>query len=242
MQINFKKMIEKGSFLLKKNIISIVKKLPIEKAGELFIHILEHENGMNPIAGDMVIDVAFESIRIDLEDNKARYENTVMRNRENGAKGGRPEKPINPLGFKKNETVKSEPKKADIDNDKVLSVDNTEIIKSDNVSQENNISEILEVGKSIGRKKFIPPTLQQITDYIKENDYNVSAYKFLNYYQSNGWKVGKNPMKDWQAAVRSWNSKDVESKAKPDETKISKAFRVAQELGLKTADGKRIGE
>ena len=41
-------------------------------------------------------------------------------------------------------------------------------------------------------------------EYINEKGYNIRASKFVDYYTSNGWKVGKNPMKDWKAAVRTW--------------------------------------
>ena len=53
-------------------------------------------------------------------------------------------------------------------------------------------------------KRFIKPTIEQIKEYCKERNNGVDAEKFLNYYESNGWRVGKNPMKSWQAAVRTW--------------------------------------
>jgi predicted phage replisome organizer len=55
-------------------------------------------------------------------------------------------------------------------------------------------------------KKFSPPSLEELESYCKENKLEyVDAQKFMNYYQSNGWRVGRNPMKDWRAAARSWN-------------------------------------
>lgn len=59
------------------------------------------------------------------------------------------------------------------------------------------------------RKRFIPPTIDEVIKYCSENNYNVDAQRFIDYYESNGWKVGKNPMKDWKAAIRStWNKKE----------------------------------
>ena len=52
--------------------------------------------------------------------------------------------------------------------------------------------------------RFVKPTLEQVQDYCKERNNTVDAEKFMNYYESNGWKVGKNPMKDWKATVRTW--------------------------------------
>lgn len=54
------------------------------------------------------------------------------------------------------------------------------------------------------RKRFEKPTLSQITQYCLERNNNVNAEQFYDYYESNGWKVGKNAMKDWKAAVRTW--------------------------------------
>lgn len=54
------------------------------------------------------------------------------------------------------------------------------------------------------RKRFEKPTLSQITQYCLERNNNVNAEQFYDYYESNGWKVGKNAMKDWKACVRIW--------------------------------------
>lgn len=54
------------------------------------------------------------------------------------------------------------------------------------------------------RKRFEKPTLSEIKEYCIERNNNVDAQHFFDYYESNGWKVGKNSMKNWQAAVRTW--------------------------------------
>lgn len=53
-------------------------------------------------------------------------------------------------------------------------------------------------------KRFVKPTLDEVKAYCRERMNMVDAEKFMNYYESNGWKVGKNPMKDWKATVRTW--------------------------------------
>lgn len=60
------------------------------------------------------------------------------------------------------------------------------------------------------RKRFEPPSVEEVDAYITEQNYHVDAQRFVDYYTSNGWKVGKNPMKDWKAAVRTWERKDGE--------------------------------
>ena len=54
------------------------------------------------------------------------------------------------------------------------------------------------------RKRFEKPTLSEIEQYCIERNNNINAAQFYDYYESNGWKVGKNSMKNWKAAVRTW--------------------------------------
>lgn len=53
-------------------------------------------------------------------------------------------------------------------------------------------------------KRFIKPTLEEIKEYCQERNNGLDPEKFINYYESKGWVVGKSPMKDWKAAVRTW--------------------------------------
>lgn len=69
------------------------------------------------------------------------------------------------------------------------------------------------------RKRFEKPTLSQITQYCLERNNNVNAEQFFDHYESNGWKVGKNSMKDWKAAVRTWERSEYR---KPNSKKNSK--------------------
>ena len=58
------------------------------------------------------------------------------------------------------------------------------------------------------RKNFVKPTVEEIAAFCKEKNYNINAQQFYNYYESNGWKIGRNAMKSWQAAVQNWNARD----------------------------------
>lgn len=58
------------------------------------------------------------------------------------------------------------------------------------------------------RKQFVKPTLEEVQAYCRERESTVSAHAFYDWYESNGWRVGKNPMKDWKAAIRTWEQKD----------------------------------
>lgn len=54
------------------------------------------------------------------------------------------------------------------------------------------------------------PTIEEVKAYCNERNNRVDPERFIDYYTANGWKVGKNPMKDWKAAVRTWERSDVQ--------------------------------
>lgn len=56
-------------------------------------------------------------------------------------------------------------------------------------------------------KRFTPPTLQELSEYTKQRGGLVNPHSFYNFYEAKGWMVGKNKMKDWKAAVRSWETR-----------------------------------
>lgn len=79
-----------------------------------------------------------------------------------------------------------------------------------------------EASPSSRSKRFTPPTVDEVRAYCQERGNCVNPQRFVDYYSSNGWMVGKNKMKDWQAAVRTWEQK--ESKGRPAPAKSSNPF------------------
>lgn len=53
-------------------------------------------------------------------------------------------------------------------------------------------------------KRFIPPSVEEVEQYCLERSNNIDAQSFIDFYESKGWMIGKNKMKDWKAAVRTW--------------------------------------
>lgn len=77
------------------------------------------------------------------------------------------------------------------------------------------------------RKRFTPPKLEEVEAYCRERQNGIDAAKFVDYYEAVGWKVGKQPMKDWKAAVRTWERRDASnasSQAKKEETYRAPVF------------------
>jgi len=64
-----------------------------------------------------------------------------------------------------------------------------------------------------GKKRniFMAPTLEEVTSYCLERGNSVDPSRFMSHYEANGWKVGRNAMKDWRAAVRTWEGKEEAS-------------------------------
>ena len=69
-------------------------------------------------------------------------------------------------------------------------------------------------------KRFTPPTLEEVTAYCIERGNSIDPQHFIDHYTSNGWLVGKNKMKDWKAAVRTWEKNGYSNKStnKPNTT------------------------
>jgi len=77
------------------------------------------------------------------------------------------------------------------------------------------------------RKKFVPPTVEEVEDYCFERNNKVDAEMFVDFYSSKGWMIGKNLMKDWKAAVRTWERKDKENGQKNQTRNILDEWRNA---------------
>ena len=83
--------------------------------------------------------------------------------------------------------------------------------KSDKVMQDKTRLEKTRKDKNkveTKRSGFVKPSILEVRQYIDEMTYNLNADDFVDFYVSNGWKVGRNSMKDWKACVRQWNSRN----------------------------------
>lgn len=82
------------------------------------------------------------------------------------------------------------------------------------------------------RKRFTPPTLQEVQDYCNERGNGLSAESFIDYYTANGWRVGKNPMKDWKACVRTWERTEYNRKSGTESKKGVTFYELGKERGI----------
>ncbi len=111
--------------------------------------------------------------------------------------------------------------------------------KEKEYEKESYIKETLSI-ESVKKSapRFTPPTMEEVAAYCSERGNSVDAERFCSFYQSNGWKVGKNPMKDWKAAVRTWEKNGFEGKqAKPYKAPQSFAVNEFFEKAMKKSYG-----
>ena len=84
-----------------------------------------------------------------------------------------------------------------------------ERIRSNTVVNDRSDRKERSKEKSINNNtRFIPPSVEEVEAYCRERNNDIDAQHFVDYYASNGWRVGKNPMKDWRATVRNWERSD----------------------------------
>ena len=72
-------------------------------------------------------------------------------------------------------------------------------------NNDNNVNNDNKYKKKNKKEKFVKPTVEEVQNYIQEKNLKVNAEGFIDYYEANGWLVGKNHMKDWKATLRNWN-------------------------------------
>lgn len=76
------------------------------------------------------------------------------------------------------------------------------------IGKDSIVEESIKESEKKTASRFTPPTVEEVQAYCIERGNNVDPERFVNFYESKGWKVGKNPMKNWKAAVRTWEKDD----------------------------------
>lgn len=74
----------------------------------------------------------------------------------------------------------------------------------------DNTPSVIDSNESItsppkGKSSFVKPTIDEIRNYCAEKGYHIDAEQFWHHYESNGWRVGRVPMKSWKSALVTWN-------------------------------------
>lgn len=84
----------------------------------------------------------------------------------------------------------------------------------------NSLTGIKRNSKEMAQNSFAPPSLEETKDFFYLNGLNGNAETFFDYYESNGWIVGKTKMKNWQAAARNWSRREQQAETQKQTYKI----------------------
>lgn len=89
--------------------------------------------------------------------------------------------------------------------------------------------------------KFKKPTLEEVQAYCEQRGNNINPQSFIDFYESKGWVVGRSPMKDWQAAVRTWEQRETKQKQNNNGRRTITPLDAVRaiELGIALADAER---
>lgn len=87
-------------------------------------------------------------------------------------------------------------------------VENSVLVLDLDLDKDKDINRDLESKEAAKRKRFVKPTLEELEAYKLEKKLNVNCEYFLDFYESKGWMIGKNPMKDWKATMRGWSARE----------------------------------
>ena len=170
----------KNSFIMYADVIEYTKDMADEQLGQLYRAQLQYANGITPDVADPEVKGVWRVIKHQMDINSNKYAAKCEQLKANASK--RKQMVSN--------AVKS--KHTDSDTDTVT------------VSKETTPNGVVKKAAS----RFTPPSVEEVAAYCAERKNHVNAQQFVDFYASKGWKIGKDPMKDWKAAVRTWEQRD----------------------------------
>lgn len=175
---------QRTSFLLHFDSLEILNELSDEEAGQLFKAIKAHHENQE-LALSPLVRVAFSSFKNQFVRDEKKYTETCKRRAEAGSKGG---------------IAKASKSKQKLANDSKSKQSLANLADSDSKKKKKSDSK-----SDSDSKRFIKPTPKDLVDYFEsKGSTHDQAERFFNHYESNGWKVGRNSMKNWKSSVSNW--------------------------------------
>ena len=214
---------KKETFLFYADWLNVIRDLPSEVQLEVYQAIAEYAIYGNLIELKPLAKVAFGFVKQTIDRDTQKYISISEKRSEAGKKGGRrlKDSELEESNEKQKKQLLSEKSKKSNcplnDNDNVNDNDisflekkkqKSDVAVSD-LENENSESpiETLQTPKEQsggGRKRFTIPTPEEVQAYCDERKNGILGQQFCDFYSSKGWRVGSQPMKDWKAAVRTW--------------------------------------
>lgn len=190
---------KKDTFILNTDLDKKTESLSDAEVGQVFRKILKYVKGEKLPRLEKHLEIVFSFIKVDLDKNLQKYEETCK---------------------KRKEAIHSRWNKANDTNEYTSIQMYTSDTDNDSDSEYDNESSNEDIKEKINKKKkFVKPTVEEVTEYCKDRGNRIDSQRFIDYYEANGWMVGRNHMKDWKAAVRTWEKNDgsFSSKSRKEE-------------------------
>ena len=186
----------KRSFVLYHDIREPLKLLTDEERGKLFLALLDYSEyaALPDFKGSL--QIAFSFIRTAIDRDAEAWEDKRQKRAKAGSLGGQQTAAnrANAAFAKQNQQTAA----------------NQAVPVPVNVPVNVPVSIESEADKPPRAARFTPPTAEEVKAYCRERGNNVDAQRFVDFYASKGWKVGREKMQDWQAAVRTWERREGE--------------------------------
>lgn len=184
---------DKHTFVLYTEYWDHIKLLSMEERGSLLTAIMCNECGIELPEMDAATKMAFSFIRGQLDRDRQKYEETCAKRSAAGMASAEARRNRSQQKATKSTHVKSVETKP------------TNATEYDNEYEYDNDFKRKEIKE---KKRFVPPTVDEVAAYCAERKSPVNPERFVDFYASKGWKVGNQPMKDWKACVRTWEKRD----------------------------------
>lgn len=191
---------------------------PIDRCAAYDAIIAYVESGILPEGLTGSVKIAFKFMQRDVDRAKEQYENKCKKNRESARK--RWDKADSENANEEEKEEEKEGMQTDADAEKEMpnmqtDADGCERMQTDangendmpyiDNDNDNDFKEKLPKGsKKKNAQRFSAPSVTDVIEFAESKGYELDAEAFVDYYTSVGWKVGRNPMRDWRAAVGTW--------------------------------------
>lgn len=202
-----------NAFVMYADILPQLSFLSREQMGDLFTAILQHVAGEDVEELDDVTRMAFGFITSQIDRDRDKYKEKCEKAKQAAKNRWNTDDTEQCERIKRNandadacERIKRNAENANALNAMHIDTD-TDTVTDTDIEKES-------VKRKTTRTAFAPPTITDVQNYADSKGYKLDAERFVDYYSSKGWTVGKSPMKDWRAAVRNWAKNDRASPVK----------------------------
>lgn len=201
------------SFVMYDSWTEMVEDLTDEEAGRLLKAIYAYRQDRTHKPDDRSLRPVFNILKQRFEEDDEAYQEKVAKRAEASRKANgikRKQSESNGVNRSQSESNGANRNQMETDTDTEFDTDTDTDTVTDTESDK-------EIKKKPSRAAFVKPTLEEIKAYCKERKNNVDPEAFMDFYASKGWKVGSQPMKDWKAAVRTWEKREKPKEKPPDQ-------------------------